>query len=47
MSLLNVVALLGGLALFLYGMSLMGSGLDKVAGNKLEVILYRLTSNTF
>ena len=47
MSLLNVVALLGGLALFLYGISLMGAGLDKVAGNKLEVLLYRLTSSSF
>lgn len=41
----SVIALLGGVALFLYGMTLMGDGLKKVAGNKLEVILYRLTSN--
>ena len=39
------VMLLGGVALFLYGMSLMGDGLKKVAGNKLELILYRLSSN--
>ena len=45
MDILNVVMLLGGVAMFLYGMSLMGDGLKKVAGNKLELILYRLTSN--
>ena len=40
-----VLTLLSGVALFLFGMSLMGDGLKKVAGNKLEVILYKLTSN--
>ena len=40
-----VIILLGGKALFLFGMQLMGDGLKKVAGGKLEVILYRL-SNT-
>lgn len=40
-----VIILLGGIALFLFGMQLMGDGLKKVAGGKLEVILYRL-SNT-
>ena len=45
MSILNVVLLLGGVAMFLYGMSLMGDGLKKVAGNRLELILYRLSSN--
>lgn len=39
-----VLTLLCGVALFLYGMSLMGDGLKKVAGNKLEKILYKLTS---
>ena len=39
-----VLSLLCGVALFLYGMSLMGDGLKKVAGNKLEKILYKLTS---
>lgn len=39
----NVLALLGGVALFLFGMSLMGDGLKKVAGNSLELLLYRLT----
>lgn len=39
-----ILTLLSGVALFLFGMSLMGDGLKKVAGNKLELILYRLTS---
>ena len=45
MDISNVIALLSGIALFLFGMSLMGDGLKKVAGNRLEGILYRLTSN--
>lgn len=45
MDILSFVSLLGGVALFLYGMTLMGDGLKKVAGNKLELILYRLSSN--
>ena len=40
----NIIALLSGVALFLFGMSLMGDGLKKVAGNRLEVVLYKLTS---
>ena len=43
MNISNYLMLLGGVALFLYGMSLMGDGLKKVAGNKLELILYRLS----
>ena len=43
MSASNVISLLGGVALFLFGMTLMGEGLKKVAGKKLELILYRLT----
>ncbi len=39
----NILALLGGVALFLFGMSLMGDGLKRVAGNKMEMVLYRLT----
>ena len=39
-----VLSLLCGVALFLYGMTLMGDGLKKVAGNKLELVLYKLTS---
>lgn len=45
MSVSNVISLLSGIALFLFGMSLMGDGLKKVAGSKLELILFRL-SNT-
>lgn len=37
------MSLLGGVALFLFGMTLMGEGLKKVAGNKLELVLYRLS----
>ena len=40
-----VLALIGGLALFLYGMNVMGSGLEKLAGGKTEQIFERLTSN--
>lgn len=43
MGIANVLALLGGVALFLFGMSLMGDGLKKVAGNKLELVLWKLT----
>ncbi len=39
----SIISLLGGIALFLFGMSLMGDSLKKVAGNKLEVILYKLS----
>lgn len=45
MSIANIIALLGGVALFLFGMGLMSDGLKQLAGNKLEVVLYRL-SNT-
>ena len=44
MGIANVLSLLCGVALFLYGMSVMGDGLKRVAGNKLEVILWRLSS---
>ncbi|MBR7082114.1 MAG: Na/Pi cotransporter family protein, partial [Oscillospiraceae bacterium] len=40
----NIIALISGVALFLYGMLLMGDSLKKVAGSKLELILYRLSS---
>lgn len=43
MNISDIVMLLGGVAMFLYGMSLMGDSLKKVAGNKLELILYRLS----
>ena len=45
MSIANLISLLSGIALFLFGMALMGVGLKKVAGNKLEVILFRLTGS--
>lgn len=45
MSVANVIRLFCGIALFLFGMNLMGTGLRKVSGEKLEVILYKLTSN--
>lgn len=44
MSVSNIISLLGGVALFLFGMTLMGEGLKKVAGNKMELVLYRLSS---
>ena len=43
MTISNVFSLLGGIALFLFGMTLMGDGLKTVAGNKLELVLYRLS----
>lgn len=46
MSISQVISLLSGIALFLFGMSLMGDGLKKVAGNKLELVLYRLSNTT-
>lgn len=44
MGITSILALLSGVALFLFGMSLMGDGLKKAAGEKLELILYKLTS---
>lgn len=45
MDFFDVLALIGGIALFLFGMSIMGDGLSKVAGGKMEVILESLTKN--
>ncbi len=45
MSVFNVLTLFGGLAMFLYGMELMGQGLESASGGKLEKILENLTSN--
>ena len=39
----DVISLLGGIALFLYGMAVMGDNLKKVAGSKLELVLYKLS----
>jgi phosphate:Na+ symporter len=44
MDIFSILTLIGGLALFLYGMDLMGDGLKKLAGGKLESVLARLTS---
>jgi len=45
MSLFDVFTLLGGLAIFIYGMNLMGEGLEKRSGDKLKIILEHLTSS--
>ena len=42
-----LLGLLGGLALFLYGMQMMSTNLEAAAGNKMKQILERLTSNRF
>ena len=42
-----LLGLLGGLALFLYGMQMMSSGLEAAAGNRMKQILERLTANRF
>ena len=47
MSITHVFSLLGGLALFLYGMDLMGKSLERQAGSRLQKILSRLTENPF
>ncbi|WP_265446922.1 Na/Pi cotransporter family protein [Acetivibrio straminisolvens] len=45
MDLFSFLELIGGLSLFLFGMNIMGTGLEKSAGNKLKSLLERLTSN--
>ena len=45
MDLFSLLTMIGGLALFLYGMNVMGDGLSKVSGGRLEKILEKLTSN--
>ena len=45
MDIFSIFTLLGGLAFFLYGISIMSSGLEKVAGGKLEQMLKKMTSN--
>ena len=47
MSFEHILALLGGLALFLYGMHMMSVGLEEAAGDKMKSILEKLTSNRF
>ena len=45
MSITNFLSLLGGLALFLYGMQMMSNGLEAAAGDRMKEILEKLTSN--
>ncbi len=45
MDIFSVIAFLGGLAFFLYGMSLLGDGLSRASGGKMEKILEKLTNN--
>lgn len=45
MDIFGILTLIGGLAMFLYGMNVMGAGLEKMSGGKLERILENLTSN--
>ena len=46
MDIAGILSLIGGIALFLFGMSVMGDSLKKVAGSKMEAILYKLSGNT-
>lgn len=47
MGITGILNLLGGLALFLYGMQMMSGGLEAAAGNRMKQILERLTANRF
>ena len=47
MTITNIFSLVGGLGLFLYGMNAMSHGLEEAAGNKMQSILEKLTSNKF
>ncbi|MDR1061696.1 MAG: Na/Pi cotransporter family protein [Clostridiales bacterium] len=47
MSVFNMISLLGGLAFFLYGMSIMASGLERASGGRLEKTLEKMTGNIF
>lgn len=47
MYILKVISLLGGLALFLFGMDVMGKSLERQAGGKLQTILAKMSSNVF
>ncbi len=47
MSIFNVFSLLGGLAMFLYGMDIMGGALERLAGSRMSKIMEKLTSNPF
>ncbi len=47
MDIFNVLSMIGGLCLFLFGMTLMGEALERCAGGKLHTVLSRMTSNKF
>ncbi len=47
MDIFDVLTMIGGLCLFLFGMNLMGDGLERAAGSSLRTLLSRLTSNRF
>ena len=47
MDIFSVLTLLGGLALFLFGMNTMGGGLERLSGGRLERTLEKMTDNTF
>lgn len=47
MEITDILSLLGGLALFLYGMQMMSNGLEAAAGNRMKQILEKLTANRF
>ena len=45
--LLKIISLLGGLALFLFGMDVMGKALERLAGGRLQTVLAKMSSNVF
>ena len=45
MTIFDAINLAGGIALFLYGMSIMGSGLEKIASGKMQTVLQKLISS--
>ena len=46
-SIFNIINLIGGLAIFLFGMTLMGEALERRAGNQLKNVLSKLTTNKY
>ena len=47
MDIFSLISLCGGVAIFLFGMKIMGEGLEKFAGDKMQSIIESLTNNTF
>ena len=43
----TIIKAIGGIALFIYGMNILGKGLEKLSGGQMEKILQKLTSNVF